>query len=120
MTKRDTHTSKPPPQRWATVRSDITALLEEGPATAREISGAVGVAEKEVCDHLLHIRRSFHTAGHTTDDGSPKTFHVTPAECPGCGFIFKKRERLTKPGRCPICHATNVGPPVFSIRSIVK
>lgn len=110
MTKRDTHApTKPPPERWATVRSDITALLEKEPATAREISGAVGIAEKEVCHHLLHIRRSLQTMG------AEKAFHVIPAECPGCGFIFKKRERLTKPGRCPICHATNMEPPVFSI-----
>jgi hypothetical protein len=32
-----------------------------------------------------------------------------------CGFIFRKRDRLKKPGRCPVCHGEHIQDPLFSI-----
>ncbi|HWI40131.1 MAG TPA: transcriptional regulator [Verrucomicrobiae bacterium] len=76
--------------------------------SAKEISVAVRVAEKEVYGHLEHIRRSLHAAGGALE--------VTPAECRRCGFTFSARERLTPPGRCPACRHEGILEPLFSIR----
>ena len=92
-----------------TVRHDITALLREGPLSARDISVGVHIPEKEVYGHLEHIRRTVHASGDLLE--------VTPAECHACGFIFAKRERLAPPGKCPVCRHENIFDPLFSIRS---
>ena len=95
-----------------TVRQEITALLEGGqggrPLSAHEISPLAGVSEKEVYGHLEHIRKSLNK--------SARKLVIAPAECKGCGFVFKKRVRLKKPGRCPVCRSESIGLPLFSIQ----
>lgn len=86
------------------VRQQLIVLLEDGPHTARELSGLVGVSEKDVVAHLEHVRRS-----------TGKKFTIHPAECLSCGFQFKRRSRLAKPGRCPQCRSTRITPPAFEI-----
>lgn len=93
-----------------TTRHAIIILLVEGPISAAEISTAVGLPEKEVSSHLEHIRRSLHASG--------AVLEVTPAECRHCGFVFAKRERMTSPGRCPVCRNEAVSDPLFSIRGL--
>lgn len=90
-----------------TVRHDIIALLCGEPVTALEISGQVRIPEREVCGHLEHIRRTLRATG--------RRLSVIPAECCGCGFVFHKRDRLTKPGKCPVCGSGHISEPLFSI-----
>jgi predicted Zn-ribbon and HTH transcriptional regulator len=75
--------------------------------SAHEISGYVGIPEKEVYGHLEHIQRSLNKSGNK--------FVVIPAACKRCGFVFKKRGRLKKPGRCPVCRGESIEEPLFSI-----
>jgi len=82
--------------------------LEGPPATIREISQTVRASEKEVLGHLEHLERSI--------SGKGSKFIVSPAECEKCGFVFRKRKRLKKPGRCPLCRSEAVCEPLFSIR----
>ena len=98
-----------PDDRPETVRKDIISAIEEQPLTAKEISGAVSISEKMVYDHLQHIQKTMHRKG--------VTFLVTPSECKKCGFVFKKREKLKKPGKCPKCRGESITEPVFSITS---
>jgi predicted Zn-ribbon and HTH transcriptional regulator len=70
----------------------MIALLKHNPLTSREISKQVGVAKREVYVHLVHIRQSLHREA--------ISLNVLPAECRGCGFMFTKRDRLKRPGRC--------------------
>ncbi|MEE9614701.1 MAG: transcriptional regulator [Thermodesulfobacteriota bacterium] len=98
--------SPTPPERHETIRREITSLIEDGPLSAKDISGLVGVREKEVYDHLEHIRKARKLFS---------IFRHTPAECVKCGFVFKKRERLKPPGRCPMCRGEAIEPPLFSI-----
>jgi len=98
---------RPPAEAVDTVRRRIMAELEEGPLSAREISGKVGISEKEVAGHLEHIRHTLHKTG--------RRLVVQPAECVKCGFIFEKRERLTRPSRCPVCRSESVHAPLFSL-----
>ncbi len=95
-----------PPEKHDTVRHEILSLLENETLSAREISGEVGIPEMEVYGHLEHIqenRREFHLV-------------VTPAACRKCGFVFSKRERLKKPGKCPVCRGELIAEPLFSVR----
>ncbi len=97
-----------PSDRRETVRREIISVLRGYGLTAQEISAEVGVPEKLVYDHLRHIRLSLQR--------SDTPLSVTPAGCRKCGFVFKKRERLTRPGRCPVCRSETIDEPVFEIR----
>jgi len=90
-----------------TLRQQIAALLQEEPMTAMEISRAVRIPEKEVYRHLPHIQKSV--------AGQDKELLLTPCTCRACGFVFKERRRLTRPGRCPRCRQSRIDPPVFRI-----
>jgi predicted Zn-ribbon and HTH transcriptional regulator len=98
---------EPPAQAVETVRRRILAELEEGPLSGLDISGRVGIPEKEVYDHLQHIRTTLHRSG--------RKLVIGPAECANCGFVFEKRARLTKPGKCPVCRKGPVHAPLFSV-----
>lgn len=93
-----------PPDRRDTVRHEIISLLTGGNMTAREISGQVGIGEKEVLEHLEHIRIALRSR-----------LVVKPPACLECGFSFRKRERLGKPGRCPVCRSERIVEPSYTI-----
>jgi len=100
----------PPPvpvEKEATSRREIIALLRSETLSAREISGRVRIGEKEVIDHLEHIRAAHH------DDGTK--LRLFPAACKSCGFVFHKRERLSRPGRCPVCHGEHIREPRYAM-----
>lgn len=84
------------------------SILKEGTVSARDISAEVRIPEKEVYGHLEHIRK--------TMDKKEHHMTITPAECVKCGFVFGKRERLKKPGKCPVCKGELIREPFFSIR----
>lgn len=93
-----------PVLRPETIRQEIIALLSRESMTARELSGQVGVAEKEVLHHLEHIKLALRDA-----------LVLEPALCLACGFSFRKRERLKGPGRCPVCKSEHIAEPRFAI-----
>jgi transcriptional regulator len=97
-----------PVERRETVRQEIIALLDGRSLQAKEISSTIGVSEKEVYDHLEHIQRSLHKGKHNLE--------VTHPVCRKCGFVFRKRDRLKKPGKCPVCRGESIEEPLFSIR----
>ena len=90
-----------------TIRQKIISLLSETEMSAREISGEVGIAEKEVAEHLAHIARSVSTQG--------KKIITIPAICLACGYEFENRRRFTRPGRCPQCKKSHLQSPRFRI-----
>ena len=94
-----------PADRHDTPRHEIIALLGAESLTAREISERVGIQEKEVLEHLEHIRIALHGG-----------LAREPALCMVCGFSFRKRERLKGPGRCPVCRSEHIAEPRFSVR----
>jgi predicted Zn-ribbon and HTH transcriptional regulator len=95
--------------RSHTVRQDLALALRAGPATARDLSRAVGVSEKDVADHLVHLARSLRAHG--------EELVMTPPECLECGFAFARREKPKRPSRCPRCGSGRLTLPEFSIRS---
>ncbi len=91
-----------------TDRQNIIELIESMPMTAKEISQSAGIPEKEVYTHLEHIKRSIKSEG--------RKLIMEPARCLDCDYTFAKRDRLTPPGRCPICKGTHIQDPAYSIR----
>ena len=97
-----------PEERHETVRRQIMSILAAGTVSAKDLSSEVKIPEKEVYEHLGHIRKTMSKKDHQLD--------VTPAECAKCGFTFSKRERLKKPGKCPVCKGELIREPLFSVR----
>ena len=90
-----------------TIRQKIISLLNEAELSAREISGEVGISEKEVVEHLDHIARSVAAQN--------KRVIISPAACLGCDYVFEDRKRFTRPGRCPQCKKSHIQSPRFYI-----
>jgi len=97
----------PPSEERETVRRQILALLSGSSCTAKEISSAVRRPEKEIGGHLEHLRKSLRAEG--------RRLTQFPAGCRGCGFVFRKRERLKAPGRCPVCKGESISDPSFRV-----
>ncbi len=94
-----------PVERDATLRQQIVALMQEHWVTAKDLSMEIGMPEKQVYAHLEHIRRSFHQQG--------RPLRIEPARCKKCGFVFGKRQRFQKPGKCPTCRGQAIEEPRF-------
>ena len=90
-----------------TIRQQIIVLLIEGEMSAKELSQAVGIREKEVYEHLPHIARSLAVQN--------KKLIIQPAQCLSCGYIFEDRKRFTRPGRCPHCKKSHLDVPTYRI-----
>jgi len=97
-----------PVPQTATIRRQIADLLAGEPCSALELSSALGIPEKSVYGHLEHLRRTLHH--------EKRQLLVLPASCRKCGFVFAKRERLQRPGRCPVCRGESLSVPLFAIR----
>jgi hypothetical protein len=95
------------PNRQETVRRRIIAFLKEGPATALDISQNIRISEKEVYEHLVHVKKSVASRG--------EKVIIHPAKCQKCGFVFKERKRFTSPSRCPKCKSTYLQKPTYEI-----
>lgn len=92
-----------------TARQKIVEALKGQMLTAREISQAVAMKEKEVLEHLPHIARSI--GAHS----SSMRFAVEPSQCLECGFVFRKRERLKTPSKCPVCRSAEITETRFGV-----
>ena len=92
-----------------TIRKQMIGLLEKEKMSAREISQAVRIREKEVYEHLAHIGRTVST--------QRKKLVINPSQCLECGYIFKNRKRYTRPGRCPHCKIERISNPTYRVLS---
>jgi transcriptional regulator len=92
-----------------TIRQNIIFLLSGQELDARDLSQELGLKEKEIYEHLVHIERSV--------AASRGRFVITPSQCLLCGYVFEDRRRLTRPGRCPQCRRSKIQNPSFRILS---
>ncbi len=90
-----------------TIRQQIIVLLDQTEMSAREISQTVGIREKEIYEHLVHISRSV--------NAKRKKLVITPSRCLECGYVFEKRTRFTRPSRCPRCKKEYIQSPRYRI-----
>jgi len=89
-----------------TLREEIAELIRQQPCSTRDISRLLGIKEKDVYQHLLHIARSAVRG---------EVFHMEPSRCIACGYLFHGRKKLTRPGRCPRCRRQRITRPSFSL-----
>jgi predicted Zn-ribbon and HTH transcriptional regulator len=104
--------TKPPAPlqpRTQTLRQALYETLRHGEHDALALSAQVGLSEKQVAEHLLHLERSLRR--------SQERLRVVPARCVACGFVFRKRDRLTRPSACPVCGEKRIEAQRFSIRA---
>ncbi|NOZ70149.1 MAG: transcriptional regulator [Deferribacteres bacterium] len=106
--KKKTAQPPAPAGRHETVRQEIISAITDRPLSIKYISAAVKISEKEICAHLRHIGRTVTNRG--------QRLVITPAECRKCRFVFQKRKKLKRPGRCPVCRAETIKEPLFEIR----
>jgi predicted Zn-ribbon and HTH transcriptional regulator len=92
-----------------TIRQRMIALLYESEMSAKELSHAMKIREKEVYEHLPHITRSLTSRG--------RKLIIQPSRCLACGYVFQDRKRFTRPSRCPRCKRSRVQDPRFRIAS---
>ncbi|HKK33326.1 MAG TPA: transcriptional regulator [Desulfomicrobiaceae bacterium] len=97
-----------PRERQITVGRELVKVLEQGVFTARELSQEVHISEKQVAERLEKVRRTLR--------GKGRKLVVIPSECRKCGFVFAKRDRLTRPGKCPVCGGESISDPGFSVQ----
>lgn len=97
-----------PMERTETIRKTIIGILEDSLLSVKDISVHVKIPEKEVYEHLEHIRR-------TMESRKDCKFKTYPPCCRKCGFEFIKRDKLKKPGKCPICRSESIKNAKFTI-----
>jgi transcriptional regulator len=88
-------------------RKDLVELLRGSPRRLSELAKLFDVPPREIEEDLKHLSKSLR---HTKF-----ALIVAPAKCRKCGFVFGK-DRFTKPGKCPLCHATWLNEPLLQIR----
>ena len=84
-------------EREKTIRQEIIEQLLIRNFSAQELSKIVRVKEKEIKEHLEHLKLTF-----------GKKFRVVSSECLKCGYIFKERNKVKSPGKCPECRGTHI------------
>lgn len=93
--------------RADTVRHALRAALSSELVSAYDLSARVGASEKDVVYHLEHLARTLAREN--------ARLVVDPARCESCAFVFKKRDRLSTPSRCPVCRSERISPPRFAL-----
>ena len=91
-----------------TVRQQIFELLSVGWWDSRQLADYFGLQEAEVTAHLHHIAQSATSRG--------MRLEIRPSGCRQCGFRFRHRQRLDRPGRCPRCRSERIDPPAFTLK----
>jgi predicted Zn-ribbon and HTH transcriptional regulator len=89
-------------------RKDLIGLLENNSLTVAEIAELQQIKLKDAEDDLQHLLKSLKHLDYKA--------HIEPACCQDCGFKFKK-EKILRPGRCPLCKSTSVTEPIISIKA---
>lgn len=86
-----------------TLRQEIADFITGSPSTAKDISKAIGIQEKDAYYQLEQISKKY-----------GKALKVILPECRKCGFVFSKK--FGKPGKCPECKETWISEPEYYIK----
>lgn len=91
-----------------TPRQRIIELITGTRRTSHQLAQMLGIAERQVEDHLTHVVK-------TIARDRTKRFILEPSSCPGCEYVFRDRTKLTRPSRCPRCHGEGITAPRYGI-----
>jgi predicted Zn-ribbon and HTH transcriptional regulator len=95
-----------PPER--TTRQRIIDLLTGTRLSSHQLAQMLGIAERQIEDHLLHVVK-------TLARDRARRFVLEPSACSDCGFLFRDRIKLTRPSRCPNCRSEGITAPRYGI-----
>ncbi len=96
-----------PAGSWLTVRRQIMGQLAAGPLSLAELAARMDLTEKELLQHLRHVKRTVSRSG--------GKLTVKAARCRNCGFSFRQADEFKKPGRCPRCKQSRIDGPWLSL-----
>jgi transcriptional regulator len=88
------------------LRRQLEDFLGDQPRSASWLARELGLKRVDVEEDLRHLVRSARAAGHKVE--------IIPARCKACDFVFSE-DKLSKPGRCPVCKGTRVHEPLFRV-----
>ena len=94
-----------------TSRQRLIELLTGTLLSSHQLAQLLGIPERQVEDHLVHIVK-------TIARDPTRTFLLDPSECQDCAFAFRDRTRLTRPSRCPRCRSEAITSPRYGIREV--
>lgn len=89
-------------------RRQLIDLLALEFRSASWLARELGMTRGDIEEDLRHALRSARAAGHDIE--------IVPARCKSCDFVFSK-DKLSKPGRCPVCKGSRVFEPMIRIRA---
>jgi transcriptional regulator len=93
-----------------TVRQRMVGLLTGSRLSSYQLAQLLGIPERQVEDHLAHVVK-------TVARGRERRFILEPSSCQDCGFVFRDRTKLTRPGRCPRCRSESITAPRYGIEA---
>lgn len=91
-----------------TARQRMMEFLTGSRLSSYQLAQLLGIPERQVEDHLVHVVKTI-----TRDQR--RRFILDPSSCQDCGFVFRDRTRLTRPGRCPRCRSESITAPRYGI-----
>jgi predicted Zn-ribbon and HTH transcriptional regulator len=95
-----------PPER--TPRQRIIGLIRGTRLSSYQLAQILGIPERQVEEHLTHVVK-------TIARDKTRRFILDPARCQDCDFVFRDRNRLTSPSRCPHCRSEAIAAPRYGI-----
>jgi predicted Zn-ribbon and HTH transcriptional regulator len=91
-----------------TVRQRMVGLLAGARLSSYQLAQLLGIPERQVEDHLAHVVK-------TVARARDRRFILEPSSCQDCGFVFRDRTKLARPGRCPRCRSESITAPRYGI-----
>lgn len=91
-----------------TPRQRIIDLITDTRLSSHQLAQMLGIPERQVEEHLVHVVK-------TVARDPSRRFILEPSVCPDCGFLFRDRTKLTRPGRCPKCRGEGITAPRYGI-----
>jgi transcriptional regulator len=91
-----------------TIRQRLIGLLSGSKFSSYQLAQLLGIPERQVEDHLQHVLKSIAR-------DRDKRFVLEPSCCQDCGFVFRNRQKLTRPSRCPRCRSESISGPRYGI-----
>jgi predicted Zn-ribbon and HTH transcriptional regulator len=92
-------------------RKDLIDLLLDHPMSVHQLAETLEERPKDIEDDIRHLIKSLRNL--------PYRAHITPARCRNCDFHFSK-DKLHKPGKCPLCKGTWIEEPLIEINPLKK
>jgi len=86
-----------------TRREEVEKLLMNEECSAQHLANRFKTTLADILEDLEHIQKH-------------QKLKIRPASCKACGFVFKERDRIKTPSKCPECKKEWIESARFSIQ----